>query len=146
MKGFPMVEKFNRIRPCLDVVRSTSIHMCRRWIEMEFSLGSTPTHVRSTPTHVDWCKSDYIQTRPYWWKKTMAVLVPRCLDACAALPFPLLGPACPPPEPAFRAHTRGPRCQTARAPSLLTRIAICAIPNLLLQHPDETLATYVQNS
>jgi hypothetical protein len=32
------------------------------------------------------------------------------------------------------------------SPLLFTRIATCVTPDLLLQHPDETLATYIRNS
>ena len=48
------------LRPCLDVVGFTSIHMC--WSGLGWNLVQVP--LQSTPTHVDWCESDYIQTRP----------------------------------------------------------------------------------
>jgi len=44
----------------LDVVVFTSIHMC--WSGLGWNLVQVP--LQSTPTHVDWCESDYIQTRP----------------------------------------------------------------------------------
>jgi len=47
-------------RPCLDVVGFTSIHMC--WSGLGWNL--VQILLQSTPTHVDWCESDYIQTRP----------------------------------------------------------------------------------
>jgi hypothetical protein len=46
---------------CLDVVRFISIHMC--WDRLWWNLVQVT--LRSTPTHVNWCKSDYIQIRPY---------------------------------------------------------------------------------
>jgi len=52
------------LRPCLDVVGFTSIHMC--WSGLEWNL--VQVLLQSTPTHMDWCESDYIQTRPegFW--------------------------------------------------------------------------------
>jgi hypothetical protein len=56
----------------------------------------------------------------------------------------------PPLEPTFHAPMRAcavrPHAGTAHASPLLTRIAAYVTPDLLLQHSDETLATYVRNS
>ena len=51
---------YSPLRPCLDVVGFTSIHMC--WSGLGWNLVQVP--LQSTPTHVDWCEFDYIQTRP----------------------------------------------------------------------------------
>ena len=48
------------LRLCLDVVIFTSIHMC--WSGLGWNLIQVP--LQPTPTHVEWCESDYIQTRP----------------------------------------------------------------------------------
>jgi len=50
------------IRPCLDVVVFTSIHVC--WCGLEWNLVQIPLQFIST--YVDWCKSDYIQTRLFF--------------------------------------------------------------------------------
>jgi len=50
----------SHLRPCLHVVGFTSIHMC--WSGLKWNL--VQVSLQSTPTHVDWCESNNIQTRP----------------------------------------------------------------------------------
>jgi len=47
------------LRPCLDVVVFTSIHVC--WCGLRWNV--VQVQLQSTSTHVDWCESDNIQTR-----------------------------------------------------------------------------------
>jgi len=46
---------------CLDVVGFILIHMC--WSRLGWNLVQVP--LQPTPIHVDWCESDYIQTKPW---------------------------------------------------------------------------------
>jgi hypothetical protein len=44
-----MIPQTNILRPCLDVIGFTSIHMC--WSVLEWNLVQVP--LQFTPTHVD---------------------------------------------------------------------------------------------
>jgi hypothetical protein len=90
-------------------------------------------------------------------EKKMAVLAPGHSGRSRYTPVFRARTSAPLPEPAFRAPTRGlhhpddaravrPRVGTARAHPLLTCTATCATLDLPLQHPAETLATYVWNT
>ena len=64
----------DHVRPCLDVVGFTSIHMC--WSGLRWNLIQVP--LQTTPTHVDWCESDCIQTKPHIYSH---LIKPICIYA-----------------------------------------------------------------
>jgi hypothetical protein len=115
-----------------------------------------------------WAKAQFSRAvspndRWAWGHFFTRLLVRGCLDerlrlhlvshACSvsrahvgAVPSGRFNPLAPPPLPT-RMHTR-PSSPARRHPNSCIRglIATCAITDLFLQHPDETLATYIWNS